>query len=403
MSESKILLVDDEPAVLAALRRTLRRDGYRILTTENAAEGLATLEGETVSLVISDHRMPGMTGVEFLRTVRERSPDTTRMMLTGYADLQATMAAINDGEVFRFLAKPWEEGELRRSVREGVERYCLLQENRRLHALTAEQNASLRELNATLEARVAARTVELLAAQAMLVRSERLRAIGQLAAGVAHEINNPLTNVAGFAQLLLRRADLQPAVREDVGLILEEAGRAADVVLELLQFARPGTADRSPVGLDELVRRTLGLQRASLTRAGVEVRVEVAENLPPVPADASQVQQVILNLIQNAIQAMEGQPGPRTLTIRIRTERDWAMLVIEDTGPGVPEDHLPHLFEPFFTTKPVGQGTGLGLAVSYGIVRDHAGSLEAANVQAGGACFTMRLPITPGRERGAEP
>ncbi len=375
MSEPRVLLVDDEPAVLSALRRTLRQDGYQILTTGNGAEALGHLGTHTVSLVVSDHRMPGMTGVELLRRVREKWPDTTRMMLTGYADLQATMAAINDGEVYRFLAKPWEEADLRRAVREGVERHTLLQENRRLQALTAEQNASLRELNATLEARVESRTTELMAAHAMLVQSEKLRAVGQLAAGVAHEINNPLTTVAGFAQLLLRRADLGPAAREDVRLILEEAGRAADVVQGLLDFARPGTSARAPVCLAELVRRTLSLQRAALAGAGVEVRTDMVQNLALVPADASQIQQVILNVVLNALRAMEGRPGPRILTIRTRAERAWSVLEIQDTGPGLAEEHLPRLFEPFFSTKPVGQGTGLGLSIAYGIIRDHGGSL----------------------------
>ncbi len=402
MSEARILLVDDEPAVLSALRRTLRQDGYQILTTGSGAEALGHLRAQTASLVVSDHRMPGMTGVELLRRVREEWPDTTRMILTGYADLQATMAAINDGEVYRFLAKPWEEADLRRAVREGVERHALLQENRRLLALTAEQNASLRELNATLEARVESRTAELMAAQAMLVQSEKLRAVGQLAAGVAHEINNPLTTVAGFAQLLLRRTDLEPIAREDVRLILEEASRAAEVVQGLLDFARPSASARASICLAELVRRTLSLQRAALARARVEVRTELTPNLPRVRGDASQIQQVILNVVQNALQAMEDQSDPRILTIRARAERGWSVLEIQDTGPGLAEEHLPRLFEPFFSTKPVGQGTGLGLSIAYGIIRDHGGSLNAANAPEGGARFTLRLPTGMARATRVE-
>ena len=403
MSEPKILLVDDEPAVLSALRRTLRRDGYQIVTAGSGAEGLAYLEGPAISVVVSDHRMPGMTGVQFLRSVREKCPDTTRMILTGYADLQSTMAAINDGEVFRFLAKPWEDEDLRRTVREGVERNALLHENRRLNALTAEQNVALRKLNATLEARVEARTADLMAAQAMLVQSEKLRVVGQLAAGVAHEINNPLNNVAGFAQLLLLRTDLNPGAREEAELILKEVERASDVIKGLLQFARPAAPARAPVDLTEIVHQALTLQRAALVKAGVEVRIDVPGEFPLVQADATQIQQVIINLTQNAAQAMEGRPAPRILIIRASVEGEWTVLQVEDTGPGIAQQHLPRLFEPFFTTKPAGQGTGLGLSVSYGIVRGHGGTLEATNSPAGGARFTMRLPVATTEARPNQP
>ena len=156
-----VLLVDDEPAILASLRRLLRGEPYAIRLASSGEEGLSVLQQEPVHLVVSDHRMPGMDGAAFLGRVRETSPDTVRILLTGYADLQSAMAAINEAGVYRFLTKPWNGEELKRVVREGLERYALVQENRRLLALTQEQNAKLAELNAHLERKVAERTEEL--------------------------------------------------------------------------------------------------------------------------------------------------------------------------------------------------------------------------------------------------
>ncbi len=155
-----VLLVDDEENILNALNRTFRKEHYRIITASSGLEGLAVIEKEIITLVISDHRMPGMEGVEFLSEVRKKSPDTIRMMLTGYADMQSVMNAINQGEVYRFITKPWDDEEIRFVVRDAIHHYDLITENRELHALTQRQNLELKDLNNNLEGKVAERTKE---------------------------------------------------------------------------------------------------------------------------------------------------------------------------------------------------------------------------------------------------
>lgn len=155
-----VLLVDDEENILNALNRVLRKEGYRILTAISGTDGLSIIDREKITLVLSDHRMPGMEGVEFLSEVRKRSPDTIRMMLTGYADMQAVVSAINRGEVYRFITKPWNDEEIKLILRDAIRQYELVQENRDLQELTQRQNLILKDLNANLEQKVSERTRE---------------------------------------------------------------------------------------------------------------------------------------------------------------------------------------------------------------------------------------------------
>jgi len=149
-----LLIVDDEENILNALNRTFRKEPYRIITAGSGLEGLSVFEREKITLVISDHRMPGMEGVEFLSEVRKKSPETIRLMLTGYADIRAVMNAINQGEVYRFITKPWDDEEIKLIVRGAIKHYDLVTENRELHALTRRQNLELKDLNNNLEEKV---------------------------------------------------------------------------------------------------------------------------------------------------------------------------------------------------------------------------------------------------------
>ncbi len=200
-----ILFVDDEPSILAALRRLFRPQGYRVLLAESGAAGLDLLAQESVDLVVSDMRMPEMDGVQFLEAVRRHTPDALRLLLTGYADIGSTIAAINRGEIHRYIAKPWDDQDLLLAVREGLERQQLLQENRRLLALSQQHNQELQQLNAELDRRVQARTAELEQVNAMLGKAyEEL-----------HQQN--LLAIKVFAGLLEQRGGSAPGYAERVG------------------------------------------------------------------------------------------------------------------------------------------------------------------------------------------
>ena len=224
-----------------------------------------------------------------------------------------------------------------------------------------------------------------------LVHAEKLSAVGELASGVAHEINNPLTTILGLAQLLLSRSDVTPGIRERIALMADEAARAAAIVQNLLMFSRHYPPERRPCSLADAVQRVIALKGYQLEHDKVRVTTEL-DHCPTVWADENQVQQVLLNLVQNAHQAMARQEGERVLTVRLRPRDRHVAIEVLDSGPGIPANLLSRIFDPFFTTKPPGEGSGLGLSVSYGIVGQHGGRLYAENRPEGGAMFVVELP-----------
>lgn len=231
-----------------------------------------------------------------------------------------------------------------------------------------------------------------------LLQSEKLSAIGQLVAGVAHELNNPLTSVSGYTQLLLRDERLPPELRQDLEQIYVQAERAAKIVQNLLIFAREHKPERTIGSVNEALRRALALQQYQLRVDNIGVRLELDPGLPPTTADFHQLQQVFLNLITNARYAMVQKGGRGTLTLRTGLEQRPAgeaqiRIEVVDTGVGIPERDLQKIFNPFFTTKPVGQGTGLGLSICFGIVKEHEGQIWAESQLGVGTCVVVTLPV----------
>lgn len=258
-----------------------------------------------------------------------------------------------------------------------------------------------------------------------LIQAEKLSAIGQLVAGVAHELNNPLTSVSGYAQLLLREPDLEGQVRQDIQHIYAQSERAARIVQNLLIFAREHKPERTVVNLNDVLKSTLSLRAYQLRVDNIVVNAQLDSKLPQTVADPYQIQQVLLNLINNAHQAMVEKGGPGTLTLRTRravarreaadeaasatdgaspdaggdeigttsAPQDVLLLAVGDTGVGIPERDLNRIFDPFFTTKPVGQGTGLGLSICFGIVQEHGGRIWAESTLGVGTTVTVELPL----------
>ncbi len=245
--------------------------------------------------------------------------------------------------------------------------------------------------------------------EAQLIQSEKLSAIGQLVAGVAHELNNPLTSVSGYAQLMLRDTTLNEEVLQDLRHIHMQAERAARIVQNLLIFAREHKPERVIVNLNDVLRSTLSLRAYQLRVDNIAVITHYDTNLPATVADPYQLQQVFLNLINNAHQAMLERGGPGTLTIstRLGTSRrnhgddgsdhaerpEMIEIEISDTGVGIPERNLNRIFDPFFTTKPVGQGTGLGLSICFGIVQEHGGQIWPESTVGIGTTVHVELPL----------
>ncbi len=298
----------------------------------------------------------------------------------------------DDGRVFAVTTLPVPDAagaavQFAKEVTEERER------SRQLRALSQEASAANTELVATLD--------RLRTTQAQLVQAEKLSAIGQLVAGVAHELNNPLTSVIGYAQLvheevaanaaLVARAD---GLMEDVSRILSESDRAARIVRNLLTFARQQTAERSRHDLEDLCARVADLRAYDSRINGIEVVGTFADDLPPVFVDGGQIQQALLNLVLNAEQAMrESEVKRLEVSAVMEPSCGTVLLSIADSGHGIDSSNMARVFDPFFTTRGVGEGTGLGLSIVYGIVRDHGGQIWATSAVGHGATFFIRLPV----------
>jgi PAS domain S-box-containing protein len=228
--------------------------------------------------------------------------------------------------------------------------------------------------------------------QAKLAHSERMATIGRLVSGVAHEVNNPLAAILGFTDLLLENPQVPISAREDLQIILQETQRTKDIVQDLLSFARQRPVQREPVQVNTVLRQTIKLRSYDFASHGVEVTEEFDETLEPALGDAQQLQQVFLNILNNAYDAV--QETGRRGRITIRTERggNSVQVVVTDNGTGIADPQ--HIFDPFYTTKQPGKGTGLGLSICYGIVRAHGGEIQCwNNTDGGGSTFVVRIPI----------
>jgi len=238
-------------------------------------------------------------------------------------------------------------------------------------------------------------------AQLALVQSEKMAAVGTLSAGLAHEVKNPLSAVLGYAQLAKRKLSQPEVVREHLDIIESETRRCNEIIGNLMQFSRQGEGEFNEISINSVIEKSVGIVDHQLSLHKVRVTTDLADDIPPLLGNANQIQQVLMNLAINAQHAM-GEDGG---TISIKTEIDEAtasaLITVDDTGPGVPEDVAANIFEPFFTTKAAGQGTGLGLSVSYGIIQEHKGAIDVMEAPGGGARFEIRLPLNAARDTGA--
>ena len=228
--------------------------------------------------------------------------------------------------------------------------------------------------------------------QEQLIQSEKMSAIGQLIAGVAHDLNNPLASVVGFADFLSELVEVPPGLAEPLRVIRQEAERAANIVRNLLSFARRQEAQRQRQAVGPLLESTIALLRNEFLAHGVEATLAVDPDTPELELNANQMRQVFLNLLSNAVHAIAATGRPGTIHVQVRPWLEGLAVHVTDDGPGMPEPVARHVFEPFYTTKAEGQGTGLGLSISQGIVKEHGGRITLETAPGRGATFTVELP-----------
>jgi two-component system NtrC family sensor kinase len=266
-----------------------------------------------------------------------------------------------------------------------------------------EAIGEINQFTEKLEAKVQQRTDQLKIAQQKLLQSDRLASLGQLAASVAHEINNPVAGVLNLSMLMQRIMGDKgvpearvPEFRKYLSQVIAETTRVGRIVSDLLSFSRRSRPQHAAADLNRIVRTTLSLVSHKLKLLNIEVETDLAEDLPQLSCDASQIQQVVVNLVLNGAEAMQSKAqGRLALRTRVSEQRESAILEVSDTGEGIPAENLSKVFDPFFTTKPEGKGVGLGLAVAYGIIQSHGGEVDVHSQPGQGTTFTVTLPVHP--------
>jgi len=543
LREFPLLYVDDEPDNLRVFELTFRRE-FSILTATSAAEGLQLLNENPVAVVLSDQKMPEMTGVEFLSRVRELDPNTIRILVTAYGDADTLGQAINDGSIYRYIPKPWEPEDMRLTVRRAIETYALQRErtallqeltllnrlSRTLHreieldrlisllieathgelgfdgvallllegsgerlnwrglapgdddvaerlrgielsrstapefmellnngdvlaieiddasgweppvrewamevsaeeilvvplvgknevigALAVDNRSGGRRFGAddrtlldglTMQAVIAienARLVkDLRSSRAQVLRADRLGTLGTMAAGLAHEINNPLVSIHTFLSLAPeKRSEDDPSFwGEYHQLASSELERIRGLVATMSRLGHgtpndDGQAQHAAVDLSELAREVVSLIQPEVGSTGVSLLIDCKAETPKIFGVRDHLHQVILNLLLNAVHAT---PEDGVVTLRVMPSPEmpdrWVNVIVEDSGTGIPEEYLENIFDPFFTTKDPDQGSGLGLMISHQIVADHGGEIEVESRMGEGATFRISLPIS---------
>lgn len=260
-----------------------------------------------------------------------------------------------------------------------------LDDPKRVERVNAEDLSALEILASEIGA-----AIETASLQSRLVRSEKLAGIGQLVAGVGHELNNPLTAVLGYAEMLGERAP-DESMKRDLGVLRKEAVRMKRIIEDLQRFSRHGSLDRIPLSIAQVVNEVLSLRKIDLHSANITVELELPAGVPPVMADPSMLKQALLNILANAIDAV-AQTETKTIRIEAGVWKDRLVLKIIDGGPGFRD--TTRAFDPFYTTKAPGKGTGLGLSIAYGIIKEHGGDVLASNIQPHGACLAIELPMS---------
>lgn len=370
-SSPRVLLVDDEVDFLASLAQRLTLRGLATSTAASGHDALAILDREPVDVVVLDVRMPGMDGIETLRRIKETHPRVEVVMLTGHADLESSLEGMRFG-FFDYLTKPVQLPQLIEKIDDAYRRRCGEQID--------DQEAFTDKL------------------QQHMIVADRLSSLGELAASIAHEINNPLAVIsesAGWLRSKVGRtgttaADLEAAVEVALDKIESAIDRAVRISRNFLRFARAPDSHLHDIDLGELAAEVCDLTSKTVAAADIEVEVTLQPGADlTVRSDPFQLRQVLLNLVTNAVQAI-GKDG--RVEIVVGGDAESAHIAVIDDGPGIPEENIERIFEPFFTTKAEGHGTGLGLAVSRGIVEKLNGQIEVDSRPGSGCTFRVVLP-----------
>jgi two-component system NtrC family sensor kinase len=374
MRNIHILLVDDENNYRQTLSKRLMKRGFVVDQSASGNECLSLLKEKKVDVVILDIKMPGMGGLDVLRHIKNRFPKTEVILLTGHATTDTGVEGIKSG-AFDYLSKPIELDHLVNKID---------QAHAKILRLDAEQKE--REYRKRIEQQ--------------MIATERLASLGTLAAGVAHEINNPLAIISesvGWMGQLLAKEELKDIPHKQnfemaLGRVVKSVNRSKKITHQLLGFVRKSDSLLSEVDLNDLIDESIQLIELELKKRDIKIIKEIDPSQEKILSDPFQIRQVLVNLLTNAVHAI-GSEG--SITISLKNFEDQIVITVKDSGVGIPGENMEKIFEPFFSTKPPGEGTGLGLFVTRGIIEKLGGSVEVESKVGDGSLFIIRLPKQP--------
>ena len=385
MKETAILILDDEQNILNSLKRVFMDEPIELFLTTSHEEALRTLEKEKIKVVMSDHRMPAITGVEFLKRVKDLNPDIIRILFTGYADVQAAEDAINKGEVYRFINKPWNDEDLKATLWEAVKHFDLAEENRRLYKLTQKQNEELKVVNERLEA--------------MYEKQSRFTST------VSHELRTPLASIKGAIDIIVsgKAGQANENQLNFLGIAKRNVDRLNRLVSEILDLTKlesgTVTLNKTVGNINDIIHDAVKIQGVVTEERGLYLKTELDPQMQPMQMDVDKINQVIINLINNAIKFTE--KGGVTISTSFEASHNILKVSVRDTGIGIRVEDIPKLFQKFVqldhSVEKHTIGTGLGLAICKEIITQHGGKIWVESEHGKGTSFLFVLPIVERR------
>ena len=385
-----ILLIDDEPRLRNNLQILLRREGYRVSSAQNGQEGVRKAQEEPFDLVITDIVMPDGDGFFVMDYIKNNLPDTVVLAMTAHVSTDSAIEALRAG-AYDYLSKPFDFDIMKITIDRALEKVRLQKTLRRYMSELAqkvqERTRELTEANQKLERSL----IDLKAAQEHLIQAEKLSALGELVAGVAHELNSPLSTITLNAQLVTLGAAVQGNAKTQLERIGDAATHCQRIVKSLVSFARKHKPEMVYIDINALCDKVLDLLAYQLKVSHIELDKQFDAALPQTMADPHQLQQVFVNLASNACQAMSNHAGNGKLIVATKAADGVLEIRFQDNGPGISKEHQRKIFDPFFTTK--ADGTGLGLSISYGIVKEHSGEIVVQSEVGSGTTFVITLPV----------
>lgn len=366
-SRGSVLVVDDELGSRESMRMILK-DQFDVSTVDEGTKAIKLVEENDFDVVVLDIRMPDMSGIEVLERIKEIRPWSGILMVTAYAALETAKHAMRLG-AYDYIEKPFKNSnELREAVYRGIE-----------HKVAESQKAQLAEdFSKTRE---------------QLFQLEKLSSIGEMTSEVVHELATPITGVINYSGILLDQ-ECDDIIKNSLKKINAEAERCQSIIRNILTFARRSETEKTLININDTIRKAVDIKIYQFKLSNIEVTMDLDPDLPNTMGNFTQIQQVVINILNNAHYAMKSYEGERRMIITTESDSEDIRVSIHNTGPNIPTDKLEAIFEPFFTTKRPGEGTGLGLSISRDIMHKHQGKIYAQSKEGKGATFILEIPLS---------